>query len=103
MTVRHFFEISEDDHPRTVSHTRDHWWTLDFANAFVFLGVNSRGELVPSPRAYARNGARRRWLGDNDHSNFLIHNSRIHIRDGKRVLDGKLVCENPSEYEFRDG
>jgi hypothetical protein len=24
-------------------------------------------------------------------------NSRIHIRDGK------LVCENPSEYEFRDG
>jgi hypothetical protein len=26
MTVdRHLFEISEDDHPRTVSHTRDHW------------------------------------------------------------------------------
>jgi hypothetical protein len=27
MTVRHIFEISEDDHPRTVSHARDHWWT----------------------------------------------------------------------------
>jgi hypothetical protein len=47
-----------------VSHARDHWWTLDFANAFVSRGVNSRGELVPSPRAYARNGAPRRWLGD---------------------------------------
>jgi hypothetical protein len=29
--------------------------------------------------------------------------SRIHIRDGKLVLDGKIVCENPSEYEFREG
>ena len=33
---------------------------------------------------------------------FLVYqplylNSRIHIRDAK------LVCENPSEYEFRDG
>jgi hypothetical protein len=34
------------------------------ANAFVSPGVNSRGELVPSPRAYAWNGAPRRWLGD---------------------------------------
>ena len=25
MTVRHIFEISEDNHPRTVSHARDHW------------------------------------------------------------------------------
>jgi hypothetical protein len=25
MTVRHIFEISENDHPRTVSHARDHW------------------------------------------------------------------------------
>jgi hypothetical protein len=68
MTVRHIFEISEDDHP--------HWsptpaiidelqtTASDFANAFVFPGVNSRAELVPSPRAYARNGARRCWLGD---------------------------------------
>jgi hypothetical protein len=42
----------------------DHWWTLDFANAFVCPGVNSRAELMPSPWAYARNGAPRRWLGD---------------------------------------
>jgi hypothetical protein len=48
--------------PLTVTHARDHWWTLDFANAFVSPGVNSRAELVPSP--YARNGAPRRWLGD---------------------------------------
>jgi hypothetical protein len=25
VTVRHIFEISEDDQPRTVSHARDHW------------------------------------------------------------------------------
>ena len=58
MTVRHIYEISEDDHPRTVSHARDHWWTLVFANAFVSPGVNSRGELVPS------HGTSRRRLGD---------------------------------------
>jgi hypothetical protein len=66
MTVRHIFEISEDDHPPNtqtplVTHARDHWRTSVFADAFVFPGVNSRAELVPSPRAYARNG---RWLGD---------------------------------------
>jgi hypothetical protein len=47
-----------------VTHARDYWWTLDFANDFVSPGVNSVAELVPSPWAYARNGARRRWLGD---------------------------------------
>jgi hypothetical protein len=31
--ISHIFEISEDDHP-----------TLDFANAFVSPGVNSRGD-----------------------------------------------------------
>jgi hypothetical protein len=52
-------------HPtRTVTHARDHWWTSDFANALVFLDVNSRAEIVPSPQAYARNGASRLWLGD---------------------------------------
>jgi hypothetical protein len=51
-----------------VTHSRDHWWTLDFANAFVSPGINSRAELVPSPRAYARNGAPRRWLGDDNYS-----------------------------------
>jgi hypothetical protein len=63
MTVRHIFEISEDDHPLNtptslVTHARDNWWTFDFANAFVSPGVNSRGELVPS------HGASRRRLGD---------------------------------------
>jgi hypothetical protein len=58
MTVGHIFEISEDDHPRTATHARDIWWTLDFANAFVSPGVNSRGELAPS------HGASRRRLGD---------------------------------------
>jgi hypothetical protein len=37
---------------------------LLFANAFVFSDVNSRAELITSPRAYARNGAPRRWLGE---------------------------------------
>jgi hypothetical protein len=53
-----YYEISEDDHPRTVTHARDHWWTLDFANAFVSLGVNCRAEVVPS------HGISRRWLGN---------------------------------------
>jgi hypothetical protein len=26
----------------------DHWWTLDFASAFLSSGVNRRAELVPS-------------------------------------------------------
>jgi uncharacterized protein with PQ loop repeat len=47
-----------------VAHAHDHWWTLDFADVFVSPGVNSRTELVPSPQAYARNGASRRSLGD---------------------------------------
>jgi hypothetical protein len=59
MTVHHIFEISQDDHSSLVTHARDNWWTLDFANAFVSPGVNSRGELVPS------HGASRRQLGDN--------------------------------------
>jgi hypothetical protein len=58
MTVRHIFEISEDDHPSLMTDARDNWWTLDLANAFVSPGVNSRGELVPS------HGASRRRLGD---------------------------------------
>jgi hypothetical protein len=58
MTVRHIFEISEDDHPRLVTHARDIWWTSNFANAFASPGINSRVELVPS------HGASRRLLGD---------------------------------------
>ena len=38
--------------------------SMDFANAFVSISVNSRAELVASPQAYARNGAPRRWLGN---------------------------------------
>jgi hypothetical protein len=38
-----YYEISEDDNETPlVTHARDHWWTLDFANAFVSPGVNSR-------------------------------------------------------------
>jgi hypothetical protein len=70
MTVRYIYEISDDhppnNEPRSVTHARDHWWTLDFANAFLSQGVNSRAELVPSPLAYARNGAPRRWLWDKE-------------------------------------
>jgi hypothetical protein len=51
-------------HSTSLVSARDHWWTLDFANAFVSPGVNSRGELVPSPWDYARNAAPRSWLGD---------------------------------------
>ena len=43
-----YFEISE-----MITHTpcaRDIWWTLDFASAFLSPDVNSRAELVPSPR-----------------------------------------------------
>jgi hypothetical protein len=66
MTVSHIFEISEDDHPRTVSHARDHWWTLDFANAFVSPGVNSRGELVSS------HGALRRRFGEKENHEIAV-------------------------------
>jgi hypothetical protein len=45
-------------HSTPLVSARDHWWTSDFANAFVSPGVNSRGELVPS------HGASRRRLGD---------------------------------------
>jgi hypothetical protein len=39
-----YFEISEDDHSWTVTHAP--WWTLDFANAFLSPGANSRAELA---------------------------------------------------------
>jgi hypothetical protein len=61
MTVRHIFEISEDDHP-LVTGARAHWWTLDLANASLSPGVNSRGELVPSPGALRRRLGIRAWI-----------------------------------------
>jgi hypothetical protein len=66
MTVCHIFEISEDDHPRLVTHARDIWWTLDSANGLVSPGVNSRGELVPSHATSCRR------LGDKWDLNFCF-------------------------------
>ena len=63
LIVRHIFEI-RNDHRLLVSHGGRTPGTSDFANAFLFPGVNSRAELVSSPRANTRTGAFRRWLGD---------------------------------------
>ena len=63
LIVRHILKI-RNDHPSLASHGGHTPGTLDFANAFLFPGVNSRTELVPSPWANAQNGASRRWLGD---------------------------------------
>jgi hypothetical protein len=65
---------------RTVTHARDHWWTLDFANAFVSLCVNSRAELVPS------HGASRWWLWDDSQAidNMLarvVQENKCKLRD----------------------
>jgi hypothetical protein len=51
-----YFEISEMTIHTPMNRARDNWWTLDFASAFLSPGVKSRGELVNSPRTYARNG-----------------------------------------------
>ena len=61
------FDINQDDHPRTVTHARDHWRTLDFANAFLSSGGNSRAELVPS------HGAPRRLLGVTFNLKLVFH------------------------------
>jgi hypothetical protein len=53
-----YFEISEMTTHTPMNSARDIWWTLDFASAFLSPGVNSRAELVPSPRAYARSGTK---------------------------------------------
>jgi hypothetical protein len=57
---------------------RDIWWTLDLASAFLSPDVNSRLELVTSPRAYARNGAplARRWSGPDDFEIEIVDNLR---------------------------
>jgi presenilin-like A22 family membrane protease len=39
--------------PLTVTHARGHWWTLDFANAFVSSGVNRRGGTSTLARRFA--------------------------------------------------
>ena len=63
LIVRHILEI-RNDHRSLVSHGGHTPGTSDFANAFLFPGVNSRAGLVSSPRANARTGASRRWLGN---------------------------------------
>ena len=68
--ISHIFEISEDDHILNI--VGDRRPTLYLANAFVSPGVNSRGELVPSPWAYAHNGALRRWPGDDQIMQCMI-------------------------------
>jgi hypothetical protein len=71
MTVRYIFEISEDDHPSLVTHARDNWWILDFANAFVSPGVNSRGGLVPSHAASRRRFGDKERVINTDH--YFLH------------------------------
>jgi hypothetical protein len=76
-----------------VTHARDNWWTLDFTNAFVSSGVNSRGELVPS------HGASRRRLGDYMDNSVLLETKtlvaliRHYIRDQVRVFSVFHPCE----------
>jgi hypothetical protein len=50
-------------HSTSLVSARDHWWTLEFANAFVFLGVNSRGELAPSHQRLVQDQYRVRGVG----------------------------------------
>jgi hypothetical protein len=54
ITVPHIFEISEDDHPP--NDPTPQRWTLDFANALVSPGVNSRGEISTLARRFAPSG-----------------------------------------------
>ena len=46
LIVHHILEIS-NDHPSLVNHGGRMPGALDFANDFLFRGVNSRTELVP--------------------------------------------------------
>jgi hypothetical protein len=88
----YIFEISEDNHPRLVTHARDHWWTLDLANASLSPGVNSRAELVPSPRA----NAQRRWLGDKRtlfNAAFFSYRMNVYWNVG-----GILMMRTPNDF-----
>jgi hypothetical protein len=49
LAIRHIFKISEEVYPYI-----HHDTTLDFVNAFVSPGVNSRAELVLSHGAVSR-------------------------------------------------
>jgi hypothetical protein len=82
-----------------VTHARDHLWTLYFANAFVSPVVISRAELVPSPRAYARNhGGRRRHEIRQGSNNFLSLVRNITKLSHRMEFD---IPENPMFFVFR--
>jgi hypothetical protein len=85
-----YFEISE-----MTTHTpcaRDIWWTLaDFASAFLSPGVNSRTELVPSPRAYVRPLARELSLPSNKRMEADDDKSSL-----KRIVKDSLFRPPPS-------
>ena len=69
LAITHIFQISEEVHAPI-----HHDTTLDFVIAliqFLFPGVNSGAELVPSPQAYVPNGALRRWL--RKYNNFIVY------------------------------
>ena len=46
--------------------------SFELRYVFTYPGIISRAELVPSPQAYERNGAPRRWLWKNMPLDFLI-------------------------------
>jgi hypothetical protein len=97
-----YFEISEDDHPWTVTHARDHWWTLDFANAFLSPEAYSRGELVSS------HGASRRRLGNKSLKIYMylfnrgIQMFRRHWLRGCKNI-GASARQRHSPYYFQLG
>ena len=79
--------------------------------AFLFPGVNSSAELVPSPRAKARNGASHRWLGDYTEHKFndKLHNENrsndlsflhVNIRSLSRNFDALSLFLNNIETKF---
>ena len=69
-----FFSASLHSRKRKRSKTAHHIMEDNCALRFVlkYPGENSRAELVPSPRDYARNGASRRRFGD-----YLLDNSEL--------------------------
>ena len=82
LIVRHIFEIS-DDHLLRATRPR-YLMNFRLRYAFLFPGVNSRAELVPSHRANARNGASRRWLGDKT----MQHNNKALEMKGCESMKG---------------
>ena len=92
-----YFEISEMTTHTTC--TRNIWWTLDFANAFLSPGVNSRAELVPSARVYDRNGALRRWLGDSRISS-IGRNKCMPFSNDQASIFSPLTFQRRATYWF---